>query len=109
MPLCQGAYMEPIWPEFEVGEILAVHPSELGAPLTPKKSLGTKIFPLEFFSYHLQKMLFYVIWGFVLQKTLKSEKNSQILHYPYVKRKSGENDQFSQILRVFCKTNPQIT
>ena len=48
-----------------------------------------------------------MIWGFVLQKTLKNEKNSQILHYSYVKRKSGKNDQFSQIWRFFAKQIPK--
>ena len=109
MPLWQGSPMDPIWPENEVGQIIGVHPPEIGAPVTPGMSHGTKIFCSKIFSYHPQKMLFYVIWGFVLQKTLKNEKNSQILHYSYVKRKSGENDQFSQIWRVFCKPNPQIT
>ena len=50
MPLCQGSCMDPIWPETEIGEILEVHPPELGAQVTPGMSLGTKIFVSKFFS-----------------------------------------------------------
>ena len=59
MPLCQGGCMGPIWPETEVGQIISAHPPEIGAPVTPGVSHGTKIFGSKIFSYHPQMMLFY--------------------------------------------------
>ena len=51
MPLCQGSCMDPIWPETEVGEILELHPPDIGAPVTPGMSLGTKIFVSKTFPF----------------------------------------------------------
>ena len=65
MPLCQGSCMDPIWPETEVGEILELHPPEIGAPVTPGMSLGTKIFVSKFFSRDDSKMFFYEIFWFI--------------------------------------------
>ena len=60
--------MDPIWPETEVGEILELHPPEIGAPVTPGMSLGTKIFVSKFFSYDPVMILFYDIFWFIGQK-----------------------------------------
>ena len=75
MPLCQGSCMDPIWPETEVGEILELHPLEIGAPMTPGMSLGTKIFVSKIFSYDKNKMLFYEDFGFMLLKLKFYAKN----------------------------------
>ena len=109
MPLCQGSCMDPIWPETEVGKILDVRPPEIGVPVTPGMSHGTKIFGSKFFSYHPQMMLFYVFCGFVLQKMLKIEKNCLFLALFPITKKSCKNRQFSLIFCIFCKTNPQNT
>ena len=68
MPLWQGSPMDHIWPENEVGQIIGVHPPEIGAPVTPGMSHGTKIFASKFFSYHKNKMLFYALFPFIMQK-----------------------------------------
>ena len=68
MPLCQGSCMDPIWPETEVSEILELHPREIGAPMTPGMSLGTKIFVSKFFSYDSVMILFYEIFWLIGQK-----------------------------------------
>ena len=60
--------MDPIWPETEVGEILELHPPEIGAPVTPGMSLGTKIFVSKIFSYDPVMILFYEIFWFIGQK-----------------------------------------
>ena len=109
MPLCQGGCMGPIWPETEVGQIISAHPPEIGAPVTPGVSHGTKIFGSKIFSYHPQMMLFYVFWGFVLQKMQKIKENCLFLHDFFVIGKSAKNRQFFSILSIFCKTNPQNT
>ena len=109
MPLCQGGCMGPIWPETEVGQIISAHPPEIGAPVTPGVSHGTKIFGSKIFSYHPQMMLFYVFCGFVLQKMLKIEKNCLFLALFPITKKSCKNRQFSLIFCIFCKTNPQNT
>ena len=74
MPLCQGSCMDPIWPETVVGKIIGARPPEIGAPVTPGVSHGTKIFGSKIFSYHPQMMLFYAFWGFFTQKMPKKEK-----------------------------------
>ena len=68
MPLCQGSCMDPIWPEFEIWKIFYQDPAEILAPWTPGVSHGTKIFGSKFFFYHKNKMLFYALLPFILQK-----------------------------------------
>ena len=99
--------MDPISPETEVGKILHVRPPEIGVPVTPGMSHGTKIFGSKIFSYHPQMMLFYAFWGFVMQKMLKIMKNCPFLHKCLVIGKIAKNRQFFMILNIFCITNPQ--
>ena len=93
MPLCQGSCMDPIWPETEVGKILDVRPPEIGVPVTPGMSHGTKIFGSKIFSYHPQMMLFYVFCQFVLQKMPKIMKNCIFVHNFYEIGKRAEDDR----------------
>ena len=40
-----------LYDQTEVGEILELHPPEIGSPVTPGMSLGTKIFVSKIFSF----------------------------------------------------------
>ena len=53
------------YPEIEVGKILDVRPPEIGVPVTPGMSHGTKIFVSKISSYHPQMILFYAFLQFV--------------------------------------------
>ena len=57
--------------------------SEIGAPLTPGVSLGTKILVSKFFLYHPPMMLFLCIFAVCFAK-------------------NAENNEFIAIFPVFC-------
>ena len=69
MSLVQGVHKDPIWLEFEIGEILEWGPSEIQAPGTPGVSHGTNFLVSKFLSYHENMMLFYAFLPFIMQKS----------------------------------------
>ena len=93
MPLVWGSHVGPRSIENHVLKIFGRGLSEIGAPATPRVSLGTKFLVSKFFSYHPQMMLFSAFWGFVLQKMLKIKKHSLFLHDFFVIGKSVKNRQ----------------
>ena len=107
MPLVLAIHMDPKLLETEVGMVLDLDPPEIQAPVTLSESQGTKILVSKISSHHLEIMLFYAFWGFVMQKMLKNVKNSLILLFCSVMGKYVENDPFSPFLSIFSKTNPQ--
>ena len=107
MPLVLGIHMDPKLLETEVGMVLDLDPPEIQAPGTLSKSQGTKILVSKISSHHLEIMLFYAFWGFVMQKMLKIMKNCPFLHKCLVIGKRAKNRQFFMILSIFCITNPQ--
>ena len=107
MPLVWGSHVGPRSIENHVLKIFGWGLSEIGAPGTPRVSLGTKFLVSKIFSYHPQMMLFYAFWGFVMQKMLKIMKNCPFLHKCLVIGKRAKNRQFFMISSIFCITNPQ--
>ena len=79
-PLLQEAHMDPIWLEFDVGQILVLGPSDIGAPGTLWGSHGTKNFGSKIFSYHPLMILFYGFCGLVMLKMPKIIKNCLFQH-----------------------------
>ena len=53
MPLLQQAKIDPIWLKFEVGPILSLGATEIGAQGTPSMSHGTKFLSPQNFSYFI--------------------------------------------------------
>ena len=99
--------MDPKLLETEGGMVLDLDPPEIQAPVTLSESQGTKILVSKISSHHLEMMLFYVFWRFVIRRMLKNVKNSLILLFCSVMGKYVENDHFSPFLSIFCITNPQ--
>ena len=60
MPLVWGSHVGPRSIENHVLKIFGRELSEIGAPATPRVSLGTKILGPKIFSYDPIMMLFYV-------------------------------------------------
>ena len=79
--------------------------SEIGAPLTPGVSLGTKILVSKFFSYHPQMMLFYAFLQFVLQKMLKIMNIRPFSLYLAINKKQDKKGLVFMISSNFCKSN----
>ena len=107
MPLVLGIHMDPKLLETEVGMVLDLDLPEIQAPVTLSESQGTKILVSKISSQHLEIMLFYAFWGFVMQKMLKIMKNCPFLHKCSVIGKRAKKDSFSWFWAFFCITNPQ--
>ena len=109
MPLVLGIHMDPKSLETEVGMVLDLDPLEIQAPGTLSESQGTKILVSKISSHHLEIMLFYAFWGFVMQKMLKKgEKWSFSTYFPITEQNSKIR-LFFTFLSIFRITNPQNT
>ena len=107
MPLVLGIHMDPKLLETEVGMVLDLDPPEIQAPVTLSESQGTKILVSKISSQHLEMMLFYAFWGFVMRKMLKKGgKWSFSAHFPITEQNSKIR-LFFTFLSIFHKTNPQ--
>ena len=68
----QGLHLDPNDAGKQHLKIFLGAPSEILAPVTPRVSLGTKIFVSKISSYYPQVISFYAFCGFVLQKMPKN-------------------------------------
>ena len=68
MPLPWGSHMGPKGSEKPYLKIFLGRDPELGTPLTPSESHGTKIFGSKIFSHDENTMLFYGIFLFMWLK-----------------------------------------
>ena len=80
MPLVLGIHLDPKLLETEVGMVLDLDPPEIQAPVTLSESQGTKILVSKISSHHLEIMLFYAFWGFVMRKMIKKGERGHFQH-----------------------------
>ena len=99
--------MDPLWPENNSSQIIDSRPPEIGTPVTPGVSHGTKIFGPKIFSFHPLMIIFYPFCGIVLQKMLKNEKKGQIYAFSALNRNLAENESCFAFFSPFRKTNSQ--